>query len=212
MGILKVIRSALPISINIVAGESKKAMFIFSAHFEPHLAQLSCKASRRVEGSKPGEDGRSQKPEYGSGMKNIVDIMTVNCYFRYMDDRKYTIDELCEITGLTRRTIRYYVQEGLIDPPAGRGRGGFYFDSHLKKLQEIKAYQGQRLRLSDIQKVLQRGANPPLPSPMEIWMKYPVVDGIEIHVLHSLEESKRKRLEEVVRFARSVLRGEDGDE
>ncbi|MCK4823506.1 MerR family transcriptional regulator, partial [bacterium] len=31
-----------------------------------------------------------------------------------------------------RRTIRYYIQEGLLEPPAGRGRGGFYYDSHLQ--------------------------------------------------------------------------------
>ncbi|PKN67841.1 MAG: hypothetical protein CVU57_01100 [Deltaproteobacteria bacterium HGW-Deltaproteobacteria-15] len=129
-----------------------------------------------------------------------------------MEERKYTIDELCEMTGFTRRTIRYYVQEGLIEPPAGRGRGGFYFDSHLRKLQEIKAYQGKRFRLSDIQQVLKRGVRSELPPLREIWVRYPVVEGVEIHVSRDLDEKRRKRVEEVVRLARSILRGGDGDE
>ena len=32
-----------------------------------------------------------------------------------MEDPKYTIQELSELTGFSLRTIRYYVQEGLIE-------------------------------------------------------------------------------------------------
>ena len=56
-----------------------------------------------------------------------------------MEEKTYTIDELSDMTGYSRRTIRYYVQQGLIGAPAGRGRGGFYYDSHLQKLKEIRA-------------------------------------------------------------------------
>jgi DNA-binding transcriptional MerR regulator len=58
-----------------------------------------------------------------------------------MERKTYTIEELGELTGYTRRTILYYVQEGLIDPPAGRGRGGFYYDSHIQQLLRIKSFQ-----------------------------------------------------------------------
>ena len=112
-----------------------------------------------------------------------------------METKQYTIEDLCELTGFSRRTIRYYVQEGLIDPPAGRGRGGFYFDSHLEKLLKIKSLQDRGLRLSAILPVLKQ--RDVLESPQEIvarevWLRYPITDGIEIHISRDLEERERK--------------------
>ena len=72
-----------------------------------------------------------------------------------MKRKRYTIQELSELTGFSRRTIRYYIQEGLLEPPAGRGRGGFYYDSHLKKLSKIRQLQNQGLKLGSIAQILQ---------------------------------------------------------
>jgi len=71
-----------------------------------------------------------------------------------MKRKRYTIQELSELTGFSRRTIRYYIQEGLLEPPAGRGRGGFYYDSHLKKLSKIRQFQNQGLKLDSISQIL----------------------------------------------------------
>jgi DNA-binding transcriptional MerR regulator len=132
-----------------------------------------------------------------------------------MGTKQYTIEDLCELTGFSRRTIRYYVQEGLIDPPAGRGRGGFYFDSHLDKLLKIKSLQDRGLRLSAILPVLKQ--RDVLESPQEIvarevWVRYPIADGIEIHISRDLEEKERKKLDEIVRLARSILKGGEVNE
>jgi DNA-binding transcriptional MerR regulator len=132
-----------------------------------------------------------------------------------METKQYTIEDLCDLTGFSRRTIRYYVQEGLIDPPAGRGRGGFYYDSHLNKLLKIKALQDKGLRLSAILPVLKQRD---LPQPQEeivtreVWVRYPIAEGIEIHISRDLEEKERKKLDEVVRVARSILKGGDANE
>jgi DNA-binding transcriptional MerR regulator len=129
-----------------------------------------------------------------------------------MESKQYTIEDLCALTGFSRRTIRYYVQEGLIEPPAGRGRGGFYFDSHLEKLLKIKSLQDQGLRLSAIVPVLKRRELPELPQEVvarELWVRYPIAEGIEIHISRDLEEKERKKLEEIVRVARSILKGGD---
>lgn len=53
------------------------------------------------------------------------------------DEPRYTIDELSALTGFSRRTIRFYVEKGLIAPPAGRGRGGYYSSAQLKTLERI---------------------------------------------------------------------------
>ena len=132
-----------------------------------------------------------------------------------METKQYTIEDLCELTGLSRRTIRYYVQEGLIEPPAGRGRGGFYFDSHLEKLLRIKSLQDKGLRLSAILPVLKKRELPGAPHEIvarEIWVRYPIAEGVEIHISRDLEEKERKKLDEIVRVARSILKGGDVDE
>ena len=129
-----------------------------------------------------------------------------------MKTNQYTIEDLCELTGFSRRTIRYYVQEGLIDPPAGRGRGGFYNERHLEKLLRVKSLQDKGLRLSAILPVLEKAELPGAPREVaarQIWVRYPVVEGVEIHISRDLEEKKRKKLDEVVRVARSILKGGD---
>lgn len=123
-----------------------------------------------------------------------------------MEQKKYSIDELSDISGFSIRTIRYYIQEGLLNPPPGRGRGGFYFDSHLQRLREIKALQDQGLKLASIQGVLIKEEGPPITGPQrQLWLKYPIARGIEIHVSRDSEEKERGNIADIVRIARSIL-------
>ncbi|WP_088012572.1 MerR family transcriptional regulator [Gottfriedia acidiceleris] len=50
----------------------------------------------------------------------------------------YKIDEVAKECGLTKRSIRYYEEIGLISPPE-RSEGGFrlYSDSHIERLKKI---------------------------------------------------------------------------
>jgi len=129
-----------------------------------------------------------------------------------MEKREYTIQDLCELTGYTRRTIRYYIQEGLLDPPAGRGRGGFYYDSHLKRLREIRALQEKGYPLAEIQTLFRKGASPE-PAPVrEVWVRVPLMEGVELHVSRDAGEREGKKIDEIVRLARSILKGDVGDE
>ena len=68
----------------------------------------------------------------------------------------YTVGELAERGGVSRRTVRYYVQEGLIPPPHGLGRGAHYDEEHLARLLEVKGLQEQSLSLTKIREVLRR--------------------------------------------------------
>ncbi len=122
-----------------------------------------------------------------------------------MEKKKYTIDDLGKLTGYSRRTIRYYVQEGLLAPPAGRGRGGFYFDSHLQKLLEIKSIKDRGIKLSAIQEVLKKNKKPELLNLKEVWIRHPIKPGLEIHVSRNLEEKEREKIKGIIRAARSIL-------
>jgi DNA-binding transcriptional MerR regulator len=124
----------------------------------------------------------------------------------------HTIDQLSEKTGFPIRTIRYYIQEGLLEPPAGRGRGGFYYDSHLQRLLEIKALQDRGLKLAAIQEMFGKGEAPLPAAERELWIRCPVVPGFEVHVSRELEEKERKKISEVIRIARSILKEEATDD
>ena len=137
--------------------------------------------------------------------------MTVKCYYHAMNvisGKKYTIKDLCELTGFSARTIRYYVQEGLLEPPAGRGRGGFYFDSHLEKLKLIKSFQEKGMRLSVIIGYLKRGEVKEAKYLRDVWVKYEIIPGLEITVRRDIEEKEGKRIFEIVRIAKSIIKEE----
>jgi DNA-binding transcriptional MerR regulator len=128
-----------------------------------------------------------------------------------MKAKTYTIEQLSELTGYSRRTIRYYIHQGLLEPPAGRGRGGFYFDSHLQKLQEIRTQQEKGLRLTAIQE-LGKTNQDTIPAPdREIWIKYTIVPGIEFHIQRNVEEREGRRIIEIIRVIKSLLKGEHNE-
>ena len=109
-----------------------------------------------------------------------------------MEKQKYTIQELSGLTGFSIRTIRYYVQEGLIDPPAGRGRGGFYFDSQLSQLRQIKSLQEKGMKLSSIVQYFKGGDVQEATYARDVWVKYEIAPGLEINVRRDVEEKRRK--------------------
>ena len=69
-------------------------------------------------------------------------------------EREYSIGELAEAAGISTRTIRYYVAEGLLPPPAGAGPNSRYTDTHLEQLALIGRLKEQYLPLKEIRRRL----------------------------------------------------------
>jgi DNA-binding transcriptional MerR regulator len=131
-----------------------------------------------------------------------------------MDKQDYSIENLVDITGISRRTIRFYIAEGLLEPPAGRGRGGFYNDSHLKRLNDIKALQEKGFALSSI-KEIKDTENPPLPEVIEreVWIRLFLAEGVELHVSRTAEDRNRRSIHELIKFAGTIFKdGGNNDE
>lgn len=57
------------------------------------------------------------------------------------DDKRYTAEQLAQLAGVSLRTVRYYVQEELIDRPLARGPGAHFTDTHLRQLKRCKLLQ-----------------------------------------------------------------------
>lgn len=107
------------------------------------------------------------------------------------EDQHYSIAELAQIGGVSRRTVRYYVQRGLLPTPTGTGRGKHYKREHLERLIRVRQWQEEGVSLAEIEKRLQPqdsappAHQPPAPQPQflgEQWTHIRLADGLELKV------------------------------
>lgn len=66
------------------------------------------------------------------------------------DSEELDLAELANAAGVTPRTVRYYVQQGLLPSPGTRGPGTKYDRALLEKLQLIRLLQREHWPLSKI--------------------------------------------------------------
>jgi DNA-binding transcriptional MerR regulator len=107
-----------------------------------------------------------------------------------MSVHRYTLDELCSLLGLTKRTIRFYMQEGLVSRPEGQKRGSYYLDTHLQQLQQIQAWQKAGYSLDRIRELMQDGAIPgetlapmrPQRGEVQVWSRVHIAPGVELSI------------------------------
>ena len=67
-----------------------------------------------------------------------------------MPDDPYTIADLARLAGVTPRTVRYYVAQGLLPSPEASGPGTRYSEAHLARLRLIRRLQREHLPLAEI--------------------------------------------------------------
>lgn len=65
-------------------------------------------------------------------------------------DAPYSISDLARLTGLSVRTIRYYLAQGLIPASGESGPGAHYGEGHLGRLRLVRRLQQQHLPLAEI--------------------------------------------------------------
>jgi DNA-binding transcriptional MerR regulator len=104
---------------------------------------------------------------------------------------RYAIGDLARLAGVSRRTVRYYVQEGLIPAPHGVGRGNHYGPEHLEQILRVKTMQESGRMLDEIRHALARGTarrskpvrapEPVLPE-RSLWRRLTLAPGVELHI------------------------------
>jgi DNA-binding transcriptional MerR regulator len=132
------------------------------------------------------------------------------------DEARYGIGELAELGGVSRRTVRYYVQEGLLPAPLGVGRGRHYSAEHLARLQTVKGLQERGLSLDEVRQELERGrrgaamaAQLPVPPVARSWTRLEVVPGVELHVSGQRRLPPPGRLRELAEWCERHFRDRD---
>lgn len=68
--------------------------------------------------------------------------------------KRFSLDELCALADMPRRTVRFYIQEGLVDRPQGAKRGAYYTRAHLEQLLAIRKWQQAGISLERIRELV----------------------------------------------------------
>src|SRR4051812_3746748 len=66
------------------------------------------------------------------------------------DVERMNLRDLTDAAGVSVRTVRYYISEGLLPPPEGSGPGSAYTAAHLDRLRLIHRLKGAFLPLKEI--------------------------------------------------------------
>ena len=100
---------------------------------------------------------------------------------------KFTLDELCALTETPKRTVRYYIQIGLLDRPIGETKAAHYQTAHLDTLLRIRKFTQSGISLERIREIL---SGEDLPAPIrprgagaiEVWSHLAIADGVELQI------------------------------
>lgn len=100
-----------------------------------------------------------------------------------------SIDDLASAAGLTRRGVRFYVQQKLLPPPLAKGRNAHYGPEHLERLKRIVALQSAGHSLEEIRQIFKGNVVPPPEQPRRprrgvfqatLMTRISVIDGVEL--------------------------------
>ncbi len=141
------------------------------------------------------------------------------------DTVRYAIGDLADLASVSRRTVRYYVHEGLLPAPFGLGRGNHYGQEHLDQLLRVKALQEAGRSLDEIKRALAQGAAGPHRAQAEpgvdasvdraLWRRLSLAPGVELHVAADVRLPSSGKLNDLARWCRlhfhSSSKNEDSD-
>jgi DNA-binding transcriptional MerR regulator len=100
----------------------------------------------------------------------------------------WSLSEIASLVELPERTVRYYIQLGLVDRPQGETRAARYGQPHLEQLLEIRKWQRAGVSLERIRELLAAPEDAPPPvrrrgaGSVEVWSHLVVDEGVELNI------------------------------
>jgi DNA-binding transcriptional MerR regulator len=135
---------------------------------------------------------------------------------------RYGIDDLERETGVSGRTIRYYISEGLIPPAHGRGPSATYDLGHLLRLQLIQILKDQHYPLADIRRQLEQYSDQDIAALLNVhtgptedtWRRIELHPDIELHVRQRSGSNRQldRAVDLIIGLARPVIERMDAGE
>lgn len=125
----------------------------------------------------------------------------------------YSLEQLATLASVPRRTVRYYIQIGLMEGPDGETRAATYGKRHLERLLEIRRLQDKGYSLDQIRaaKKGERSGQAPLPPPaepdvlVEVWTRITLAEGIELQIEPARAGLGPGQVRELVRRTRHIF-------
>ena len=123
------------------------------------------------------------------------------------DVTKFSLDELCSLSDTPKRTVRYYMQIGLVDGPIGSTKAAHYLPKHLDQLLTVRKLSDAGVSLDRIREVLS-GEAPPVPprqrkaGSVEVRSHLFIAEGVELEIS---PERSGLNPEEVRTLVRAVM-------
>jgi DNA-binding transcriptional MerR regulator len=119
---------------------------------------------------------------------------------------RYTMADLERETGISARTIRYYITVGLLPPAKGRGVGATYGPAHLLRLKMINRLKEDHLPLEEMKQRLAGLREDDLAAMLQVetappedrWRRVMLHPDLELHVREPGGKPKDYGFEKVV--------------
>ena len=131
--------------------------------------------------------------------------------------QQFSLDELCALADTPRRTVRYYIQQGLVDRPEGIKKSAYYTSTHLEQLLAIRKWQRAGLRLERIKELLAEPnedqqippAKPKQPGDVSVWSHLFIAPGVELRIEPSEAELSPEQLRDLARKVAALMINKD---
>ena len=148
---------------------------------------------------------------------------------------RYTAADLAARAGTSERTVRFYVAEGLLPKPKGRGRGAHFGPEHLNRLRLIRTIQQAGNDLAMISEYLNELGDDPAKTAaaLQVWearqeqaewartwrerfgvasnvLRYRIAEGVEL-LIDANAARGRKHIADVLRLLRKAFAPDEND-
>jgi DNA-binding transcriptional MerR regulator len=114
---------------------------------------------------------------------------------------RFSLADLVESSGLSERTVRNFITEGLVPPALGRGRSRYYTTDHLARLELVARLRAERLSFDEIRERLSAPDTTTTPDG-ETWQRLTLHPDLELLVRDDASESVQALARELALQAR----------
>jgi DNA-binding transcriptional MerR regulator len=161
---------------------------------------------RTTDGWQRGSQSRSRGSSMSRQRGGSLPVGSAAIGTKAADPYRYTMADLEAETGLSARTIRYYITEGLLPAARGRGVGATYSPTHLLRLKAIGLLKKDNAPLEQIRQRLHDMRDPELAAMLEVetappedrWRRVMLHPDLELHVRERGGRNRDYTFEQVV--------------
>jgi len=104
---------------------------------------------------------------------------------------RLTLEDLSNRTGLSARTLRFYISQGVLHPPWSGGRTAHYDQTHLDRILEVERLKGSGLSLHEI---VQQPRDPMPGTTGRLYEEFRLTDDVRVNIRVDVAPHRRNQL------------------